>query len=131
MAAFLHGTVRAVEHALQYGPGPKSTMLADGASVYSFGIRERLLALDAKTGAVQWEKSFEDIYDPPYPEWGTAASPLLEGDLLIVPIGNTTEEQERIISLRELWLPTTRQPARRSGEQTESHPPTPRRWRLT
>ena len=76
--------------ALQYGPGPKSTMLADGGSVYSFGIRERLLALDAKSGVVRWEKSFEDIYDPPYPEWGTAASPLLEGGLLIVPIGNTT-----------------------------------------
>jgi outer membrane protein assembly factor BamB len=76
--------------AIQYGPGPKSTMLADGGSVYSFGIRSRLLALDAKSGAVRWEKSFEDIYDPPYPEWGAAASPLLEGGLLIVPIGNTT-----------------------------------------
>ena len=76
--------------AVQYGPGPKSTMLADGGSVYSFGVRQRLLALDAKSGVVRWEKSFEDIYDPPYPEWGTAASPLLEGSLLIVPIGNTT-----------------------------------------
>ena len=79
--------------AIQYGPGPKSTMAAEGDAVYSFGIRERLLALDAKTGAVRWEKSFEDVYDPPYPEWGAAASPLVEGHLVIVPIGNTNRAQ--------------------------------------
>ena len=80
--------------AIQYGPGPKSTMLAEGDSVYSFGIRERLLALDANSGAVRWEKTFEDDYNPPYPIWGTAASPLVEGNLIIVPVGNTGSAEE-------------------------------------
>ena len=80
--------------AIQYGPGPKSTMLADGDSVYSFGIRERLLALDADSGKVRWEKSFDDLYEEPYPIWGTASSPLIEGNLLIVPVGTTGNEQQ-------------------------------------
>ena len=80
--------------AIQYGPGPKSTMLAEGGSLYSFGIRERLLALDADSGAVRWEKTFEDLYEEPYPIWGTASSPLIEGNLLIVPIGTTGNEQQ-------------------------------------
>ena len=80
--------------AIQYGPGPKSTMLAEGDSLYSFGIRERLLALDADSGAVRWENTFEDLYEEPYPIWGTASSPLIEGNLLIVPIGTTGNEQQ-------------------------------------
>ncbi len=80
--------------AIQYGPGPKSTMLAEGDSVYSFGIRERLLALDAASGKVRWEKTFEDLYEEPYPVWGTASSPLIEGNLLIVPIGTTGNEEQ-------------------------------------
>ena len=80
--------------AIQYGSGPKSTMLAEGDSVYSFGIRERLLALDADSGKVRWEKTFEDLYEEPYPIWGTASSPLIEGNLLIVPIGTTGNEQQ-------------------------------------
>ncbi len=80
--------------AIQYGPGPKSTMLAEGDSVYGFGIRERLLALDADSGKVRWEKTFDDLYVEPYPIWGTASSPLIEGNLLIVPIGTTGNEQQ-------------------------------------
>lgn len=80
--------------AIQYGPGPKSTMLAEGDSVYSFGIRERLLAVDAGSGNVRWEKTFDDLYEEPYPVWGTASSPLVEGNLLIVPIGTTGNEQQ-------------------------------------
>ena len=80
--------------AIQYGPGPKSTMLAEGDSVYSFGIRERLLSLDAMSGAVRWEKTFEDLYEEPYPIWGTASSPLIEGNLLIVPIGTTGNQEQ-------------------------------------
>ena len=79
--------------AIQYGPGPKSTMLAEGSSVYSFGVRERLLSLDADSGAVRWEKTFEDAYGEPYPIWGTASSPLIEGNLLIVPVGITGSEE--------------------------------------
>lgn len=80
--------------AIQYGPGPKSTMLAEGDSVYSFGIRERLLALDADSGKVRWEKTFDHLYEEPYPVWGTASSPLIEGSLLIVPIGTTGNEEQ-------------------------------------
>lgn len=69
-------------------------MLAEGDSVYSFGIRGRLLALAAGSGAVRWEKTFDDLYEEPYPIWGTASSPLVEGDLLIVPIGTTGNEQQ-------------------------------------
>ena len=47
------------------------------------------------SGDVRWKKTFDDLYEAPYPVWGTASSPLIEGDLLIVPIGTTgNEEQE-------------------------------------
>ncbi len=78
-----------VTHAAAWGPGPKSTLVAEGDSIYSFGVTERLHALDAEFGDVLWDKSYDDIYEQPYPECGASASPLIEGDLIIVPIGQT------------------------------------------
>ena len=78
-----------VTHAAAWGPGPKGTLVAEGDSIYSFGVTERLHALDLEHGDVRWDKSFDDIYKQPFPECGASASPLLEGNLVIVPIGQT------------------------------------------
>ena len=78
-----------VNHASAWGPGPKSTLTAVGDTLYTFGVTERLHAIDAEQGDVRWDKNYDDIYKQPYPECGTSASPLVEGDLLIVPIGQT------------------------------------------
>ena len=78
-----------VNHAWAWGPGPKSTLTAVGDTLYTFGVTERLHAIDAEQGDVLWDKSYDDIYAQPYPECGTSASPLVEGDLVIVPIGQT------------------------------------------
>jgi hypothetical protein len=78
-----------VNHAWAWGPGPKSTLTAVGDTLYTFGVTERLHAIDAEQGDVLWDKSYDDIYAQPFPECGTSASPLVEGDLVIVPIGQT------------------------------------------
>jgi len=78
-----------VNHAWAWGPGPKSTLTAVGDTLYTFGVTERLHAIDADQGDVRWDRSYDDVYQQPFPECGTSASPLVEGDLVIVPIGQT------------------------------------------
>ena len=78
-----------VNHASAWGPGPKSTLTAVGDTLYTFGVTERLHAIDTEQGDVRWDKNYDDIYKQPYPECGTSASPLVEGDLVIVPVGQT------------------------------------------
>ena len=87
-----------VDYASQWGPGPKGTITAAGDTIYSFGVTERLHALDAKTGKVRWEKDYSHVYEQPFVECGTSASPLVDGNLVIVPIGTTWPEPEKIQS---------------------------------
>jgi len=46
-----------------------------------------LKCLDAASGKVLWEKDCNELYKIRMPIWGIAASPLVEGNLLIVQIG--------------------------------------------
>ena len=87
-----------VDYASQWSPGPKGTITAVGDTIYSFGVTERLHALDAKTGKVRWEKDYSHAYEQPFPECGSSASPLVEGNLVIVPIGTTWPEPQNITS---------------------------------
>lgn len=73
--------------ATAHGKGPKSTPVFHGGRVYTLGITGVLSAHDAATGRVIWRKSFEKEFSPPVPDFGTAMSPIVEGDMLIAHIG--------------------------------------------
>ena len=59
----------------------------DGDRVYVAGGAGMLLCLDVETGAVVWQHDTVAEYDTTVPVWGTASSPLVDGDLLIALVG--------------------------------------------
>ena len=79
------------------GIGPRSTPTVDAGIVYTQGASGRLLALEGATGEVLWEKDLlaefgmtaeQEARDLPY---GRAGSPLIYGDLVIVPAGGPSD----------------------------------------
>jgi len=69
--------------------GPRSTPSVDGDRVYVLTSYLRLYCLGATNGAVIWSKDIVAEYGSTVIAWQSAASPLLEGDLVLV-IGNAT-----------------------------------------
>ncbi len=78
---------------LEAGVGPRSTPTIDEGRVYALGARGHLACLDGATGRCLWEKDLlheagmtpEDEADAV--PWGRAASPLVVGGRVIVPLG--------------------------------------------
>jgi outer membrane protein assembly factor BamB len=75
------------------GVGPRATPTIDEGMVYTLGATGRLLCLDGATGRCVWQKDLleefavteeDEAAEVPY---GRANSPLVVGDLLIVPAG--------------------------------------------
>jgi outer membrane protein assembly factor BamB len=64
--------------------GPIATPAADGDRVYALGPRGRLVALDARTGAVRWSQDLTQEKDAVRPYYGWSTSPLLVGRCAIV-----------------------------------------------
>ncbi len=70
-----------------HGPGPKSTTTVAGGRVYAFGISSILSCLDVSTGKLVWQHDLKIEYQAEPAEFGTAGSPLVDGELVIVPVG--------------------------------------------
>ncbi len=73
--------------ALGHGLGPKATTTVSAGRVYAFGISSILTCLDADTGKPVWQHDLKTEYGAGPAEFGTAGSPLLDGSLVIVPVG--------------------------------------------
>lgn len=73
--------------ATSHGPGPKSTPTLGGGRLYTFGISGTLSCFDASSGKVVWRRTFADQHKETAPAFGTAQSPLLDGDRLVVHVG--------------------------------------------
>jgi outer membrane protein assembly factor BamB len=69
--------------AAAHGPGPKATPTIAGSRVFTFGIGGVLSAFDLASGRLLWRTP------PPQtlPLYGTAMSPLVDGDLVIAHVG--------------------------------------------
>lgn len=72
---------------VSYQAGPRASVAVDEGRAYSLGTMGHLFCFDAGTGDVVWKKDCQREYNIEMPIWGIAASPLIEGDLLIVQIG--------------------------------------------
>jgi len=85
------------------GVGPRSTPTINDGLVYSLGATGWLLCLDGADGEVIWRRNLLDEYDISAEEerrtvpYGRSASPLIVGDLVIVPAGGP--EEGRRVSL--------------------------------
>ena len=67
------------------GGGPRATPIVEDGKVYTIGAVGHLFCLDAVTGAVVWEKGLANDYQMEAFS-GITASPLIEGELLILYI---------------------------------------------
>lgn len=71
---------------VSYKAGPRCTVLIHKKRAYSLGTVGQLFCFDAAKGDVLWSKDLDAEYAIRMPQWGIAASPIVEGDLLIVPV---------------------------------------------
>ena len=75
------------------GAGPRSTPMIDGGRVYVQSAFGQLLSLDGSTGKVIWERNLLSDYgvsaeqEAANIQYGRSGSPLILGDLLIIPAG--------------------------------------------
>ena len=69
-----------------HGEGPKSTPLLSGDKLYTLGITGVVSCYRADTGALVWQKSFQEGFSKP-PLYGFAASPIVADGKLIVHVG--------------------------------------------
>lgn len=66
--------------------GPRSTPTVVDGVVYTVTFKALLLALDAKDGSILWQRDLTEMGLTP--RFGYASSPLIEGDALILEVGD-------------------------------------------
>ena len=76
---------------VQYVAGPRASVLIHDGTAYALGTMGHLHCLNATTGDVHWRRDLNAEYEIRMPIWGIAASPIIEGDLLIVQIGGSPD----------------------------------------
>ena len=70
--------------------GPRSTPTVDGDWVYAVSSAARMLALSTADGTIRWQKDLTEW--GPAPRFGYSMSPLVDGDLVIVEVGEREKE---------------------------------------
>jgi outer membrane protein assembly factor BamB len=81
-----------------YSNGPRAAPVVDGDRVYAFGVEGRLRCHDAADGKVLWEVDTTARFGVVQNFFGAGSSPVVEGDLLIVPIGGSPAGSPKIHS---------------------------------
>jgi outer membrane protein assembly factor BamB len=71
----------------RFGDGPRSTPTVDGDVVYALGAQGVLVAVTTADGKTRWQKDLKQEVSATVPQWGVSASPLVEGNLLLVTAG--------------------------------------------
>ena len=90
----------------RHGKGPKSCpVLADGR-LFTLSISGILTAWDSASGKQLWRRDYRNRFKKSHPYWGTATSPLVDGERLVVHMG--TEEEGALVALdvrtgKEVW----------------------------
>lgn len=67
--------------------GPRATPVLDGTWVYTMSRNGLVHAFDAATGDVHWKTDATEIAGQKVITWGLASSPVIEGDLILLNIG--------------------------------------------
>ena len=70
-----------------YEGGTSATPTVTAGKVYQLSRWGDAMCLDAATGKVVWSKNLARENDMPIPDWGFAGSPLVQGDLVLLSIG--------------------------------------------
>lgn len=70
-----------------YNNGPRCTPLLTADRCYTFGAEGKLLCLELATGKLVWQRDTDKDWEIPPAFFGVGATPILEGNLLIVMVG--------------------------------------------
>ena len=70
-----------------YNNGPRASPVIDGDRVYTYGAEGKLHCLKLQTGQVYWKRDLSAEFKVPQDFFGTATTPLIEGELLIINVG--------------------------------------------
>lgn len=70
-----------------HGKGPKSTPVYASGKIVTLGITGVLTCYQATSGDIVWRKDFAGKFPAAYPEFGTAMSPVVDRDAVIVHVG--------------------------------------------
>lgn len=62
----------------------KSTPAWDGEKLYVLGMEDVLVALNGKSGAIEWRIDFKEHFDTEQPEYGAPSSPLVYKDWVFI-----------------------------------------------
>jgi outer membrane protein assembly factor BamB len=79
--------------ATAHGKGPKATPTIHDGRVYTHGMSCVFTCYDLQSGKVLWRHDFIKQYQATGPQYGTAASPLIEGNLVLTVIGDAKQGQ--------------------------------------
>jgi outer membrane protein assembly factor BamB len=71
----------------QHGNGPRSTPAVDEQNVYGLSSRGHLMAVEKKTGKLQWKAFCKQDFQGEGPDLGFSSSPLVEENMLILQTG--------------------------------------------
>jgi outer membrane protein assembly factor BamB len=67
--------------------GPISTPAIDGGDLFALSPHGLLVAFDAANGRERWRHNLVESFAASAPVWGFASSPLVEGNLVLLPTG--------------------------------------------
>lgn len=70
-----------------YEAGPRASVTVHEGRAYALGAAGNLHCLDAVSGEVLWQRDLRSEYRIRMPNWGIAAHPIIEGELMITQIG--------------------------------------------
>ncbi len=91
----------------RHGKGPKSCpVMADGR-LFTLSITGMIHAWDAESGSLLWRKDYREMWEKGnQPNWGVSTSPIVDGERLIVHLGN--DEAGALMAFnvksgREVW----------------------------
>ena len=70
-----------------YNNGPRASPVIDGERVYTYGAEGKLHCLNLQTGQLQWKRDMSAEYKVPQDFFGTASTPLVEENVLIINVG--------------------------------------------
>jgi outer membrane protein assembly factor BamB len=73
-----------------YNNGPRASPVIDGDRVYTYGAEGKLHCLKLGTGQLYWKRDIREEFKVPQDFFGTATTPLIEGDVLIINVGAPT-----------------------------------------
>lgn len=71
-----------------YSNGPRASPVTDGDLVYTYGAQGKLHCLNLRTGQLVWKRDLSQEFKVPQDFFGATATPLIEGDRLIINIGS-------------------------------------------